>query len=232
MKFFRLALIGLGLLCSSPSYAWWQSIQQIAVNVAVPLSLDAVSASTNTSTGTVLPTLTTTKAPGVIYLVVLTGAAAAPSSVTASGLTFTVRQTVNNSNASTYTYTAPYATNFSGTITVTMPGATFTTVQVVAISGAPLTSFFDTNVSIPGVNLVGVSPAVNTTNANDFIIGVAGGNTAACTANGTWTALGTPGNFLSLEYQIVSATQTALTQSWSGTCSSVSRLIDAIIKAP
>src|SRR5579863_4341310 len=85
---------------------------------------------------------------------------------TASGLTFTLRQTtINGSGVRISTFTAPYTTNFSGAITVTCSGTgSILQIAALAIGNAPTSSPFDPNASVPNVASSG-DPTVTTSNA-------------------------------------------------------------------
>src|ERR1700690_257582 len=88
------------------------------------LTLDG-SVAAHGSSGTVTtPTLTTTAGSGEIVVAIGTNATSV-TSVTAAGLTFTLRSSISGTSGFTFMaeYVAPYTTNFSGTITVVVASA-------------------------------------------------------------------------------------------------------------
>lgn len=180
----------------------------------------------NTSTGTVVVSLSTTGGSGVIVVPILTNAVSV-TSVTASGLTFTERPGggFNGAGALMSNWEAPYTTNFSGNITVVVASASFTTVSPFGISGATTSSSFDANVSLPATGVSGEFSGT-TSNANDFVFFNIATIVANPTAGGAWILInGT--NFQCVAYQIVAATNTFTTS----TGVSNGGILDAIIQA-
>ncbi len=177
----------------------------------------------NTTATTNVTNITTANGCGVIVVGSLANAGI--STVVASGLTFTLRSAINGSGNFAEEWTAPYITNFSGNITITYSAATFSTVSSWGISGTRTSSFFDgaaqTSISGP--------PPITTANANDFIYSLCstGGTN---TAGSGWTLINGL-NFQATEYQIVFATQTALTPTFTSGTGTVC-ITDAIVKGP
>lgn len=132
-------------------------------------------------------TLTTTKANDIIVVCLYTedGVGTNDLFVTAvvgGGLTWQqrvnqVNTTGNHSNIGVWWALAPTALS-AVTITVTLSGATDDYVIVAfGVNGCNLNSPWDTNVSIPtgvGGNAATYSRTINTTQANDFIVAMAG----------------------------------------------------------
>ncbi len=198
-------------------------------SAGAPLALDGhVSANTSVQSNPV--TLTTTGGSGVIIVGVISNATSV-TSVTAVGLTFTARGDGGGTTL-VKTYSAPYTTNFSGTITVLVDSDAFTTVTAFGISGAKTSNFFDPNLASPAQSDV-VYPPVTTTNANDFIfVCAAPADSPDYTAGAGWTLIdGT--NFSFTEYQIVSATQANLTPTQGGgNTDTHGAITDAIVRGP
>src|SRR5271166_6369566 len=195
------------------------------------LSLDGVGFTNATSTS-VSVSLTTTAGSGVIVVSYIGNAAPASSNpVTASGLSFTQRGTTVSAGSNYLAiYTAPYSSNFSGTITVTASTTTYLTAVCWGVGGAATTSYFDTNVSLPfqSSSVVAAGP-INTSNANDFIFAAAVNNDTISDPNFVQLSAGGAADFNSVGYYIASSPQTALTCSYSGSLLSVPCFMDAII---
>ena len=150
--------------------------------------------------------------------------------MTAVGLTFTSRSTANDGAGDyVFTYTAPYTSNFSGSIAVVMNSASYTTIAAFGIGGAATSSYFDTNASLPGVvNADQANGAtISTTNANDFLMFVVGGN--CTTVDSPWTTL-VSADYLTVAYLIVSSPQSDIYATLSSGASP--SITDAIVKAP
>jgi hypothetical protein len=152
--------------------------------------------------------LTTTAGSGVIVLAAQVDGGFVPSGVpTATGLTFTPRSTTTVGSSTVATFTAPYSTNFTGTIALNTTG-TGTIIQLAAfaIGHAPTSSYFDPNASVPNVVASG-DPTITTSNANDFLFAVENTTGTGPTAGTGFTELipFTFNNFM-VQYQIVSAT--------------------------
>src|SRR5579862_8698649 len=153
-------------------------------------------------------TLTTTAGSGVIVVAVYVSGSFVVSGVpTATGLTFTARSTVTVGSITVATFTAPYTTNFSNTITVNATG-TGATIQICAfgIGGAATSGFFDPNASVPNVVSSG-DPTITTSDANDFLFAAENTTGAGPTAGTGFTEVipFTFNNFM-VQYQIVSST--------------------------
>jgi len=181
----------------------------------------------NTSSGTTAVSLTTSNGCGVIIVFGLT--TSATSAVpTATGLTFTQRATVNNGSDYVFEWTAPYTSNFNGSISETNSGS-YTTLIAFGASGVKDSgSYFDPNL---GSAVTGTtSPLVlTTTNADDFIV-VAFGNTQTAPVS-PLTQIQNATTFLSVGYEIVSTTQTAAPLG-IGVSTNVPGIADAVIQGP
>jgi hypothetical protein len=87
--------------------------------------------------------------------------------------------------------------------------STFTTASAIAITGANQTTIFDSNGALPATASSG-NVAITTSNANDIVLaGYAFANNTTPSAGGGWTQL-LGANYMLVEYQIVSTTQSSL----------------------
>lgn len=194
------------------------------------LSLDG-HATANTGAGTsVAPNLTTTAGSGVIVVLYVANAAPAASNpVTASGLVFGAPRISTNDGGDYFAeFTAPYTSNFSGSITVQAASSTYLTALAFGIGGAATSNYYDSNVSLPAVNNTGgTSISITTSNADDFIFGF---GVSPIGSGNPWIEIDTTAasNFCYAAYQIVSATQSGLVYTDS---SAVGIGGDAIIQA-
>lgn len=188
----------------------------------VVLALDGNSgAVTGTATQT-LPTLTTTNGSGLIVVGVISNGTV--SSITGSGLTFTQRGTqLVATGGHVDVFTAPYSTNFSGTITVNCNGSPIAI--AFGVSGVKTASPFDVNG--PQTNTT-TNASITTANANDFVFAVmvTGGS---MTAAAPWITIA-GSSFAGAMYQIVSATGTYTSAEATGASSGT--IIDAIQQGP
>jgi hypothetical protein len=195
----------------------------------VALALDGTPVHVSNSTGTLTTaTFTTTGGSGVI-IVGIGSNAASITSVTATGLTFTNLHTIVGSGGSNVVgcYTAPYTSNFSGTIQVVVASASFGVVDVFAVTGCPTTSFFDPNVSLPAVS-TGSTASGTTTNANDFVFFVGTNSATGGTAGTGWNTVGGT-NFQVCGWKIVSAAGAQAVSFATGTCRG--SILDAVVQA-
>jgi hypothetical protein len=235
---FPLAFLALFILLVSPAHA--------------VLTIDGTASfgsTTDVSSSTVA--LTTTNPNDIIYVfVTLRDNGPTVSSVTAPGLTFALRGSVDNAgNVFSYAYYAVASSTLSSTqITVTLTGGTTRiTITAFGVSGANTSCPFDPNTSgfsSATGNSVTPSVMISTSTANDVILGLVG----------TWIPSGnsppsfTPGGGFSLiinpyvastsgfsnveggsEYNVVSSTQTNLAVSATlGTSSQWAMLADSI----
>lgn len=191
------------------------------------LSLDGTPVAAGQSSTTITLTgFTTTAGSGEIVVCILSNAASVVS-VTATGLTFTARNAYSGGFGFSIgaVYTAPYTTNFSGTITVTLASATGGRGVVFAVGGANTSTPFDSGG--PQNNNGTGAPSITTTNANDFVYTSTNTSLTTTTAGTGWTLISSAGGML-VEYQIVSATGTYTTTIGGGTLQG--SIIDAIVQ--
>lgn len=190
------------------------------------IARDGAAVSANASTGTVVTsTLTTSNGSGEIVVAIGSNAASI-TSVTAVGLTFTLRA----GPVSTFgwnimsEYVAPYTTNFSGVITVVVVSAAATSVIAQAYSGVPTSAPFD------GTAATSTNPPASktTTNANDVVISINSLSSSAGSAGSGWTLVANPA-FLLMQDQIVSSTGT-FTGNDSGSLTN-GNIVDAMVAA-
>jgi hypothetical protein len=167
---FALLLVGLFCLAQEPRAQVPMTGAGLGAPISVSgLSLDGSGEGTNNSTTSFTIPLTTTKAPGVIVVGFSSGIDTV-SSVTASGLTFTKRVgPVAGTGNNLYEYAAPYSSNFSGNITIANSGTSFASGIAFGVSGAPSSSYFDPNVSLPATTTTAAAPTGTTTTANDIV---------------------------------------------------------------
>jgi hypothetical protein len=201
-----------------------------------PFQLDGSVSANNAvwpSTGQAV-TLTTIQTQGLIVVAILTNAASV-TSVTATGLTFTLRTNSVTTGGGSYMsdYTAPYSggqCNSGCAITVSPASTNFTTATAFGISGDKSGSPFDGNASVPAASSSGI-PAITTSNANNFIFtNLINGGGGSCTAGSGWSLIN-GSNFQCVEYQIFTSTQTSLTPT-QATGTSTGGLVDAVQKGP
>jgi hypothetical protein len=193
------------------------------------LALDGSGQGVNASGGNFTIPLTTTGGSGVIVVV---GVAAADpqvvSSVTAAGLTFTQRITFD-SGTNNYSFVAPYTSNFSGNITVAIGNdeIQFSSGIAFGISGAPASSYFDTNGSLPAqATLAAVSGT--TSEPNDFVFCFYSTNDNTVTQGSGWTLIQDSSNYVLAQYQI-GGTPGTFTGNISDNTKINAGLMDAII---
>jgi hypothetical protein len=149
--------------------------------------------SSNASTTT--PTLTTSNGSGIIYCGAGTNATSV-TSITATGLTFTQRSSISSFGFTILAgYSAPYSTNFSGTITVNVATANFTTIDCQAYSGV---SGFDGS---PATNTSTTATKTTSLN-NDVVVAVNSLSSGSDTAGSGWSLVGTSANFMLMEDQV------------------------------
>jgi hypothetical protein len=236
---FSIALIGLLVLTVPQAHA--------------ALSIDGMASygsTANVSSGSV--TLTTTNTNDIIYVfVTLRDNGPTLSSVTATGLTFSFRGSIDNAgNVFSYAYYAIANTALSSaTITATLSGgSTRITITAFGISGASAGCPFDPNIngfaSATGDSTT-PSATISTSTSNDIILGLVGtwipnGNSPSSFTVGTSfsliinpyvasTVAGSSNVEGGSEYQVVGSTQTNLAVSATlGTSSQWAMLVDSI----
>jgi hypothetical protein len=163
--------------------------------------------------------LTTTSSPDRIIVGVFAFWVGSVPSISVSGSTigsFTARGTQINDGAGNHYFLEFFkdaaSTLSSETITVTITGSNsnyFITTAGFGISGASSYAF-DANAALPGTSTTaGTNATVTTSNANDFIYAFIVDQSGSGSAGSGWTSIFS-GNFLNVEYQVVSATQSAL----------------------
>lgn len=191
------------------------------------LSLDGTPVTGANVTGTFATgTLTTSAGFGQIVVAIATNAASV-SSVTATGLVFTQRGAGWTSGFGTATgqeWVAPYTSNFSGVITITLSSNVYGQACAWAIGGANTNTPFDSNVSLPAISASSTATGT-TSNANDFVYAIAA-STSTDTPGAGWTLVASASS-LTVEYQIVSATGSFTSNTGSGPVGSI---VDAIIQ--
>jgi hypothetical protein len=162
---------------------------------------------TATASGTTITLAGFSTAAGAGEVVVpVTTNATGVSSVAAPGLTFTLRSSYTGGAGASVgaVFVAPYTSNFSGTVTVTLASSAFGVATVFAIGGATTG-----DAGAPVAKASGGAASLTTTNANDFVYASISLPTSTGTQGAGWTPLpGSNNNFMLIEYQIVSATGT------------------------
>lgn len=192
-------------------------------------ALDGSAQGTWSAGTTFTVTLTTTSTNDVIIVNVASNTNA-PSSVTdAAGLTWNLRTSVTNTNFIHEYYATSSGTLTGDVITINYGAApSYAAATAFGISGANTSSPFDANAALPGTSTSG-NPTITTSNANDFLF---------CLYRGDNITLGptTPfigiidNNYQMSEYEVVSATQAAL--SCAHTTGAINGAIgDAVVQA-
>jgi hypothetical protein len=100
----------------------------------------------------------------------------------------------------------------SETITVNFGGSSsYTTIAAFGVNGANQTTVFDPNGALPNTSVTtGTDALITTTNANTVVVaGYNFGTTTTPTPGTGWTAI-FGGNYMLVEYQIVSSIQSSL----------------------
>lgn len=215
----------------------------------VPLGIDGFASSSSTSS-VVSAALTTAFTNDVIIAVIGNfgfGSAPVVFSVLGGALTWQKRfaQNFTDSNGIYSNIEEWYAISSSPLTAVSISatinntnGVSESNIVLFGVKGANTLSPFDPNTSIPAAaDTQFVDPAVtaiSTTNSNDFIIGAVQGYQLKAGSPDTGftriAAIGGTNSGLDTEYDVVSATQSGITVSWTGTEDSVSSVmfVDAI----
>lgn len=196
---------------------------------ASQFGLDGSAATVQTTGTTTSLSLTTAQPSGIIIAMVAPDEDTTGTGISfsATGLSFTQRVGIAGSNTSlTYAW-APYTSPFSGSITVTKPSGYYA-YAVFGVGCAATTNPFDANASLPAISSSGSAPSFSTSNANDFVLGATAGNTGDTTVDSGYTMIygdvdiGGNSPFGAAEYRVVSATQSSIALSFSGTHTSFS----------
>jgi hypothetical protein len=205
----------------------------VVAEAANNLSIDGSAHNAGTGATTTV-TLSTTLSNDIIYVVVYSnGGGGSPLSVSGSTLgAFTHRASANNNDLSAYwKLAASPLTN--EVITVTPIGAAFDSVTAFAVNGAANTSSpFDANAAIPLTDTTAAADpsTATTTSANTFIIGAFRMSAESSPTAGTgFTAIQLNGDYLLVEYKIVTSAQTGLSVPvGTGVGDSTRSIVDAI----
>lgn len=192
------------------------------------LAIDGT-ASLYSSSGTSVQVTLTTTAAGLIAVAILANSSTVSTVTDSAGLTYTKRSSGGSPDVIEYWYAKSLGAHASDVITVTFVGtATFCSVAAFGISGCDTTNPFDTNAALP--NHGNADPrSITTSNVNDMLLYMGRSSTATNSAASGWTLILT-GGFLLTQYQIVSATQSALSVSL-GSGTSNGCIADAVIQA-
>jgi hypothetical protein len=198
------------------------------------LSLDGSAHNAGTGATTTV-TLSTTLSNDIIYVVVYSNGGGGVGALTVSGSTlgaFARRVGASTNDLSTYwKHAASPLTN--EIITVTPGGAAFDSVTAFAVNGAANTSSpFDSNGAIPLADATAPTDpsTADTTSANTFIIGAFRMSAESSpTAGAGFTAIQLNGDYLLVEYKIVTSAQTGLSVPiGTGVGDSSRSIVDAI----
>lgn len=176
------------------------------------ITLDGSVANTGSGT-TSTPSLTTTKTNDYIVLCIQVNGSGVSTITDTAGLTWTQVSLVS-SGGNSYVYRA-FSSGIltSNVITITFTGSSafFSTVTF-ALNGTLGASALDVNGTLPGTTTTSTPLTLTTSNANDLLFASYALNTGTGTAdtgNG-WTLVpGSGGNFMAVEYKLVTATQSA-----------------------
>ncbi|HXW36993.1 MAG TPA: hypothetical protein VEJ36_03710 [Nitrososphaerales archaeon] len=195
------------------------------------------------ASGTTLSATLTSCQANDLIVVVITGSSTTEtvSSVTATGLTFTARTSETGNGESVFEYYAYTTTALtSELVTVTMSAAHSYDVEVFGVTGVSSSSKYDPNASVPGKatgtgGFFGTDPSVtgiSTTNPTDLIVGLEGDSSGTIQTAGTgFTLLAShtnTGQVISVEYEIVSSTQSGVTVSFGTATTDWVMIADAI----
>jgi hypothetical protein len=158
-------------------------------------------------------TLSTTKAGDYIVVAAQANSAFPTTSGVSdvAGLSWTLLARDAPINGSSVLYGA-YSPGIltSDVITITYNTTpSFVSTVAFGINGVPATSQIDPNGALPGVTATSTPFTLTTSNANDFLIAFYSMTSATNTAGSGWTLI-SGANFSVVEYQIVTATQSAL----------------------
>jgi hypothetical protein len=182
------------------------------------LSLDGTPQTVNNSLGTLTTgTLTTSVGTGII-VVAISSNASSVTSITAVGLTFTQQSTIQGGTGGgsgnySYVWTAPYSTNFSGTITIVMSSAAYTTAVAFGVGNANTLDGSPVTIAGTPTNSDTFSSSISTSSANDFVFTVCApqnnmNSTAGSIQSAATLLLGT--DYANVQYNIVSGTLTSV----------------------
>ncbi len=195
--------------------------------LALDGSVSSANACTAGSVTTCSVTLTTSEPNDVVVVYCAADKANETfSAPTASGLTFTQRGATHSGNTRSESFWYAIAsTPISESIKCSWSSATGAGMLAFGVSGANTTAPFDTNASVPYFSTVASSGTsidcvISTSNANDFIYGIAYGNTGQITGNPGSpfsNILATNNDYVPGSYAIFSAVQTNLTVTWTVT---------------
>jgi hypothetical protein len=188
--------------------------------------------------------LTTTKSNDVLYLSFVGYGGATVRSITSLPvLTWTQRAGITaNNDGSHYLQTYYAIKSSSGTVRITVTSSSSSNNQAIVafgVSGANTNAPFDGNARTgSGTSAAAASVSITTSNANDFIIGALGQESANDPTKGKLFTLirgqdaGT-GRHVSTEYYIASTTQTALRVNYTGPSGADWSLVaEAVKQAP
>jgi hypothetical protein len=194
------------------------------------MALDGGSTVTN-GTGPTVVTLTTTGGSGTVVVGAVVSGSTTVASVVGLGLTFTASSANPvsvNATDKAYLFTAPYTSNVSGSITVTLVGTGYNVVSVMGISGTKTTAAIDG----AAVGAVGSGPAITTTNANDAVVAILEVSGVAASPGAGWLA--SPGSdstlYVFMEYRFASSIGTYTASMSAGTI--LGGIITAIRQGP
>ncbi len=188
------------------------------------------------TTSSLSASLTTTHSSDVIIAIVYgqntaTGSYRTATMSDGAGLTWTgvgSYQEINNSGGNSFFgqiyYAISASTLSSDSIKVTWSSAPTAQgfIQVFGVSGANTSTPFDSHSGLPSFPGNGNYASVSTSNALDFIFGLENTNTTSAPTIGSgWSALtsGVANSYTGSEYQVVSATQSGLSLTYSNSAS-------------
>lgn len=209
------------------------------------LAIDGSASTTSTGTvSTVSAALTTTNA-NVLLIAQVKTAAAADGTVTSitdtTGLTWTKRKAQAWKSGSTFEQWYAVSTGaYSGTITANLSASTANSKRIIVygVSGADMTTPFDTNASVPysatAGGVLGLGSASNiSTNASDTMLIYSVGNDTGLgtvTRPAGFNQVLTTGSAHDVSAKVVTATQTSVnnTVTWTSTGTSTVGIWDAI----
>src|SRR5229473_1825062 len=185
-----------------------------------------VSSAGGSTTSTV--TITTTQTNDLILLAVQANASNPTTIADGAGLTWTQLGTVIGTMQVYSAFSTGVLTSDVITITyAALPG--FDSIVAWGLHGTVTSSFFDPNGALPGTTTTSTPLTLTTSNACDFLFAAYSDNSGSVTAGAGFTLIsGSGGNFMGVEYKIVTATQSALSMTVSGGTSIKNGIGDAV----
>lgn len=161
-------------------------------------------------------TITTTNANDLIIIAIQSNASVVNSVSDVAGLTWT-QLGVRTGTMTVYSAFSTGALT-SDVVTVTYSSdPAFDSIVIWGLNGVPTSNQFDSNGALPGTTTTSTPLTLTTSNACDFLFAAYSDNSGTVTAGSGWTLVPTSGgNFMGVEYKLVTTTQAALSATVGG----------------